>query len=157
MAWEALFAASVVLSMMASPALSQAPPDSEKAKQVVELVEKAAATIESKGKAAFPDFRKTGSEWWVGDTYLFAGDMKGTELLNAGFPNHEGTDTNSLKDANGKLFLVELMKTAQSEGSGWVDYMWPKPGQNQPSQKWSYVKAVKIDGSPGWVSAGFYP
>ena len=83
--------------------------------------------------------------------------MKGTELLNAEFPNHEGTDTNSLKDANGKLFLVELMKTAQSEGSGWVDYMWPKPGQNQPSQKWSYVKAVKIDGSPGWVSAGFYP
>jgi cytochrome c len=118
---------------------------------------RAAAMIESKGKAAFPDFRKTGSEWWVGDTYLFAGDMKGTELLNAAFPNHEGTDTNGLKDANGKLFLVELMKTAQSNGSGWVDYMWPKPGQSQPSQKWSYVKAVKIDGAPGYVAAGFYP
>ena len=85
MTWKALFAAFVVLSMVASPALSQSPPDSGKAKQVVALVEKAAAMIESKGKAAFPDFRKTGSEWWVGDTYLFAGDMKGTELLNAGF------------------------------------------------------------------------
>jgi EamA-like transporter family/Cache domain len=57
----------------------------------------------------------------------------------------------------GKLFLVELMKTAQSNRSGWVDYMWPKPGQSQPSQKWSYVKAVKIDGAPGYVAAGFYP
>ena len=38
MTWKALFAAFVVLSMVASPALSQAPPDSEKAKQVVALV-----------------------------------------------------------------------------------------------------------------------
>ena len=86
MTWKALFAAFVVLSMVASPALSQAPPDSEKAKQVVALVEKAAAMIESKGKAAFPDFRKTGSEWWVGDTYLFAGDMKGRNCSMRDFP-----------------------------------------------------------------------
>jgi cytochrome c len=59
--------------------------------------------------------------------------------------------------SNGKLIDVELMKTAQSKGSGWIDYMFPKPGQSQPSQKWSYVKAVKIDGTPGYVGAGFYP
>jgi cytochrome c len=45
----------------------------------------------------------------------------------------------------------------QSKGSGWVDYMFPKPGQTKPSQKWSYVKAVNIDGTPGFVGAGFYP
>jgi signal transduction histidine kinase len=111
----------------------------------------------SKGKSVFPEFRKTGSEWRRGDIYLFAVSMKGMELLNAGFPKLEGTDVTGLKDSNGKLINVELMKTAQSKGSGWVDYMWPKPGQDQPSQKWSYVKAVKIDGEPGLVGAGFYP
>jgi cytochrome c len=138
-------------------AFSQAPPPSAKAKQITALVDKAAALVDSKGKAAFPEFRKSGSEWFSGDTYLFVGDMKGMELFNAAFPKLEGTDTLGLKDANGKLLGVELVKTAQSKGSGWVDYMWPKPGQTQPSQKWSYVKAVTIDGTPGFVGAGFYP
>jgi hypothetical protein len=35
--------------------------------------------------------------------------------------------------------------------------MFPKPGQTQPSQKWSYVKVVNIDGAPGLIGAGFYP
>jgi signal transduction histidine kinase len=105
----------------------------------------------------FDEFRKADSEWRTGDTYLFAGDMKGMSLLNAAFPKLEGTDLRGLKDPNGKLIGCELIKTAQTKGSGWIDYMWPKPGQSQPSQKWSYVKAVTIDGTPGYVSAGFYP
>jgi len=47
--------------------------------------------------------------------------------------------------------------TVTKKGSGWVDYMFPKPGQTQPSQKWSYVKGVKIDGGLGLIGAGFYP
>jgi hypothetical protein len=35
--------------------------------------------------------------------------------------------------------------------------MFPKPGQTQPSQKWAFVRAVKIDGAPGLVASGFYP
>jgi signal transduction histidine kinase len=152
----AFFVVAGVLGVM-SPAYSQqSPPESEKAKQIVALVDKAAALIDSKGKAAFAEFRKSDSEWWRGDTYLFAGDMKGMSLLNPAFPKLEGTDLRSLKDSNGKLIGVELMKTA-SKGAGWVDYMFPKPGQSQPSQKWSYVKAVTIDGTPGYVGAGFYP
>jgi cytochrome c len=141
-----------------SPAYSQqSPPESEKAKQIVALIEKAAALIDSKGKSVFPEFRKADSEWRSDDTYLFVTDMKGMSLLNAGFPKLEGTDSTVLKDSKGKLLGVELLKTAQSKGSGWVDYMFPKPGQSQPSQKWSYVKAVTIDGTPGYVGAGFYP
>jgi methyl-accepting chemotaxis protein len=141
-----------------SPALSQqSPPESDKAKQIVALVDKAAALIDSKGKSVFPEFRKADSEWRSGDTYLFVGDMKGMGLLNAAFPKLEGTDNSGIKDSNGKLIDVEFRKTVQSKGSGWVDYMFPKPGQSQPSQKWSYVKAVKVDGTPGYVGAGFYP
>jgi hypothetical protein len=35
--------------------------------------------------------------------------------------------------------------------------MWPKPGHTQPSQKWSYLMAVQVDGKPAMVEAGFYP
>jgi len=50
-----------------------------------------------------------------------------------------------------------FIEKVKASGSGWVDYMWPKPGETQPSRKWSYVKAVSVDGAPALVGAGFYP
>ncbi|HYY26425.1 MAG TPA: cache domain-containing protein [Chthoniobacterales bacterium] len=79
------------------------------------------------------------------------------EFPPGGFPKLEGTNSSSRKDSNGKLYWAEFAKVVKFKGSGWVDYMFPKPGQSQPSQKWSYVKAVNIDGTPGFVGAGFYP
>lgn len=141
-----------------SPAISQqAPPPSAQAKQTEALVNKAAALIDKNGKAAFTDFRKKDSEWFHGSTYLYAYDLKGNVLLNPAFPAREGTKVTGQKDAKGKLFHDEIIKTAETKGSGWVDYMFPKPGQTEPSQKWAYVKKVTMDGVPGLVASGFYP
>jgi len=142
----------------ASPANSQeAPPPSEQANQTKALVDKAAALIDKNGKAAFTEFRKKGSEWFHGATYLYAYDLKGNVLLNPAFPTREGTNVTGQKDAKGKLFHNEIIRTAETKGSGWVDYMFPKPGQTKPSQKWAYVSKVTIDGVPGLVASGFYP
>jgi cytochrome c len=135
----------------------QSPPTSAQAKQIEAMVNKAAELVNKTGKAAFAEFRKNGSEWWSGNTYLFVYDLKSNVLLNPAFPQREGTNTTGQKDAAGKLFHHDFITTVQSKGSGWVDYMFPKPGQTQPSQKWSYVKAVNVDGTPGLIGAGFYP
>jgi signal transduction histidine kinase len=141
-----------------SPAIPQgSPPATEEAKKVEALVTKAAALIEKNGKAAFTEFRKKDSEWFHGNTYLFAYDMKANVLLNPAFPQREGTNVTGQKDANGKLFHQAIIDMAESKGSGWVDYWFPKPGQTEPSQKWTYVKKVMIDGVPGLVASGFYP
>ena len=146
---QLLVCAALVTMLMVNPVnAQQSPPTSEKAKQIEALVNKAAALIESKGKAIFPEFRKKDTEWFSGDTYLFVYDLKSNVLFNAAFPAREGTNTTGQKDANGKLFHHEFIQVAESKGSGWVDYMFPKPGQTQPSQKWAYVKAVKVDGVP---------
>ncbi len=50
-----------------------------------------------------------------------------------------------------------MLNVVQTKGSGWVDYMFPKPGETKPSQKWSYVTKVVVDGTPGVLGAGFYP
>ncbi len=143
----------------AAPAFSQqSPPPSEQAKKVEALVEKAAALVNSKGKATFAEFRKEGSEWRFGETYLFVYDMDLNVLLVAAFPQNEGKNQKGKTDANGKLYMTSLSRWRNPpKGSGWVDYMFPKPGQTQPSRKWSYVKAVNIDGTPGLIGAGFYP
>lgn len=132
------------------------PPATEQAKAVETLVNKAAALIDKEGKVAFTEFRKKDSEWFHGDTYLFAYDMKANVLLNPAFPQREGTNVTGQKDLKGKLFHQAIIDTA-SKGLGWVDYWFPKPGQTEPSHKWTYVKGVTIDGVPGLVASGFFP
>jgi len=146
------------LLAIATAAISAgSPPTTEQAKKVEALVTKAAALIDERGKAAFAEFRKRDSEWFHGDTYLFVYDLKANVLLNPAFPQREGTNVAGQKDANGKLFHNEIIQLAETKGSGWVDYMFPKPGQTEPSQKWAYVKKVTVDGVPGLVASGFYP
>src|SRR4030065_2264120 len=142
--------ATLATMLMVNPVNAQeSPPTSEKAKQIEALVNKAAALIESKGKAIFPEFRNKDSECFSGKTYLFVYDLKSNVLFNAAFPAREGTNTTGQKDANGKLFHHDFIQRAESKGSGWVDYMFPKPGQTQASRKWGYVKEVTVDGVLG--------
>ena len=49
------------------------------------------------------------------------------------------------------------METAKTKGQGWVEYMWPKPGEKKPSKKISYVKRAKMPtGETVVVGAGVY-
>jgi len=106
------------------------PPSSRGAKHIEALVNKAAAIVDAKGKAALSEFRERGSEWWSGDVYVFAYAPDGTVLLNPAFPAREGRAYHGEKDKKGKFFHDELLKTAERNGSGWVNYWLPKPGQN---------------------------
>jgi cytochrome c len=150
-----IMCASFVLA--ANSAYSQSsPPDSDQAKQIQMLVDRAAELVNTKGKEAFTEFRQRGSEWFSGDTYIFAYAPDGTVLLNPAFPAREGRAYHGEKDKKGKAFHDEILKVAQTKGSGWVDYWLPKPGQTESSQKWSYVKAVKAEGV-AVVGARFFP
>ena len=154
------FLVSVALTSLVIGGLAhsqEAPPQSDQAKRIEDLVNRAAALVNQRGRAAFAQFRKRSSDWWSGNTYLFAYDDHLNVLLNPAFPQREGTNPHGEKDANGKMFHDEFLKKVQTSGAGWVDYMFPKPGQRQPSHKWSYVKAFKADGMTGLIGAGFFP
>ncbi|QTA92943.1 cache domain-containing protein [Desulfonema magnum] len=86
-------------------------------------------------------------------TYVFVQKMDGTML---GHPMNEslrGKNLITIKDKVGKEFCKEFASLAKEKGSGWVDYMWTKPGEEKPSQKISYVLKVNDD---VFVGAGFY-
>jgi len=145
-----------VICLFFPPAFSADPSQSKEAKQIVALVEKAAALTEGKGKAAFPEFKEKGSEWLRGETYIFIADMNGTILIHPANPELETKSILDMKDANGKTFMREFIETAK-KGSGWVDYMWPKPGEKTPSKNLSYIKRAKMpNGETVIVGAGIY-
>jgi cytochrome c len=53
-----------------------------------------------------------------------------------------------------KLLFKEFVEVAKSKGEGWVDYMWPKPGEKAPSKKLSYI--YRVPGKDVFVGAGVY-
>jgi cytochrome c len=153
---RALLFVGIVVTWTNSALAEDQPPSSPEAKRLEALVNKAAVLVDAKGKDAFSEFRQKGSEWFSGDLYVFAYAPDGTVLLNPAFPAREGKAYHGEKDKKGKAFHDEIIKTAQTKGSGWVDYWLPKPSQTEPSHKWSYVKAVKAQGV-ALVGAGFFP
>ena len=144
------------LMMAAAARADEGPPPSDQSKRIEDMVDRAAALVEQKGRAAFAEFRVRDSEWWFGNAYLFAYDDHLNVLLNPAFPKREGTNPSGEKDANGKMFHDEFLKTVRAKGAGWVDYMFPKPGQTQISHKWSYIIGAKIDGVAIVIGAGLF-
>jgi methyl-accepting chemotaxis protein len=69
-------------------------------------------------------------------------------------PELDGKDLSASKDPNGKLLFMEFVRVSKEKGAGFVDYMWPKPGEENPVPKVSYVKLF----SPwGWIiGSGIY-
>ena len=90
-----------------------------------------------------------------GELYIWAGSLDKVQMVAHPYkPKLVGRDLSMFKDTNGKQFFNEFVKVAKEKGSGWVDYMWPKPGQEAPAAKSSYI--LRVEGTPYFVGAGIY-
>ncbi|NVN85210.1 MAG: methyl-accepting chemotaxis protein [Rhodopseudomonas sp.] len=89
-----------------------------------------------------------------GKDYFFIQDMQGMMLMHPIAQKLIGTDVRGTKDPNGRLITVEMIDLVKRDGSGFLDYMWPKPGSEKPQPKLSYVTGF----APwGWlIATGIY-
>lgn len=127
------------------------------ASMIIEKVNAGAELIAKEGPKAFPKFKGTSSDFIFAGTYIWihSGD-DGTMLMHPMKPKLEGKNVLAMKDKHGKLLFVEFNRVALEEGSGWVDYWWPKPGETVPSKKVSYVKLAEYGGKKYVIGAGVY-
>ncbi|MCX2740899.1 cache domain-containing protein [Pontibacter anaerobius] len=123
---------------------------------VVDMVSRAVTAVEQQGKDAFNLLRDPAGPFRVKDAYIFIIGMDGVEILNPAFPNLEGRDLLDMKDTQGKLLNQEMIRMVQAQGAGWMDYMWPKPGENVSTQKSAYVHKAKLQGKDVMVGCGVY-
>lgn len=123
---------------------------------VVDLVRNAAAEVEKNGRAAFPLFHDPTGPFITMDTYIFVIDRNGVDLVNPGFPTLEGRNILDVKDTHGKQPIREMIQIVETKGSGWVDYMWPKPGESVSTQKSAYVSKAKMGDEWVLVGCGVY-
>jgi methyl-accepting chemotaxis protein len=86
--------------------------------------------------------------------YFWINDMAPVMVMHPIRPELEGQDLSDDVDPNGKHLFVEFVDTVSDHGSGFVDYLWPKPGHDDPQPKISYVVGYE---PWGWViGSGIY-
>ncbi len=89
-----------------------------------------------------------------GREYFFVSDAQPKLLMHPFAPDLVGRDLSGYADPKGKKLFVEFARVAAASGSGFVDYLWPKPGAAEPQPKVSYVQAYR---PWGWiVGSGIY-
>ncbi len=123
---------------------------------IKEKVDKSCDLLTKEGKAAFPKFKGKNSEFIFCGTYIWVHDLKGVMRLEPAIPMMEGMKLIDVKDGHDKRPFFEMNKVAKEKGAGWVDYWWPKPGEQNPSHKVSYVKLCQVEGEDLVVGAGIY-
>ena len=120
---------------------------------VVDQVNEAADMIDAEGIAAFDELRDPTSEFIFNNNYVFVLDYEGTLLVH---PEIEGTNLFDAQDVNGKYFIREMLEVGREDSSGWIDYWWNKPGEEEASAKSSYIRQIEVDGDVLVVGVGVY-
>jgi methyl-accepting chemotaxis protein len=80
--------------------------------------------------------------------YFWINDFGPRMIMHPAKPELNGQDLSNSKDPNGKKLFVEFVDVVKRQGSGFVDYQWPKPGKDAPQPKLSYVVGFE---PWGWV------
>ena len=66
--------------------------------------------------------------------------MEPVMLMHPAVPALEGKNFGGLKDKNGKPFIAEMVEAVRRDGRAYVEYWWPKAGEEAPSPKLSFAR-----------------
>lgn len=86
--------------------------------------------------------------------YFWINDLEPRMIMHPYKTELNGKDLSDIKDPTGKRLFVEFVRVCKENGEGFVEYMWPKYGAEEPQPKLSYVKLF-----PQWnwvVGTGTY-
>jgi methyl-accepting chemotaxis protein len=86
--------------------------------------------------------------------YFWVNDMAPRMLMHPMKPALVGQDVSGMKDPNGFAMFLAFNDLVRQQDKGFVAYQWPRPGEEQPVDKISYVMGFK---PWGWVvGSGVY-
>ena len=91
---------------------------------------------------------------YSGTEYFWVNDMQPRMLMHPTKPALDGTDVGTVADPDGLRLFSVAVDVVRKHGAGFISYMWPKPGQEAPVPKVSYVKGIA-----GWnwvIGSGVY-
>ncbi len=119
----------------------QASEEKASSKECEKKCTEAASIIKKFGiKTAFEIIEdKEGPFVWK-DSFIYIIDSeKGIVLTHPYIQKMKGQLLSEISDVNGKKIFMKFMEVGKNNRSGWVDYVWLKPGEKRPSIKKTFV------------------
>ncbi|WP_052452520.1 methyl-accepting chemotaxis protein [Noviherbaspirillum autotrophicum] len=124
------------------------------ADEAAAMVHDAVAYLKANGKSGFlAEINKLGRGRFIDrDLYLsvYSDDLEC--LAHGANPRLVGVNGAAFKDADGKLFVKEIIAKAKTSGSGWVDYKWMHPVTKKMLIKSTYLEKA----GDMIIACGFY-
>ncbi len=112
----------------------------EDAKQ---MVERAVAFYKASGKRiALAEYTNPNGQFAQDEMYVYALNPRGTMLGHGVNEKFVGEEFIDIKDYDGKMFIKEIVDTANKEGSGWVTYKWYNQVTKEELPKTVYFRKV---------------
>lgn len=118
-----------------------------------EVLARDGAMDEADAKAAA--LEAIGAMRYDGIEYVWINDLEHRFVMHPISPQLVGRDMRDLQDPTGTYILREVVRIARTpEGEGFLSYMWPKPGNEEPVDKRSFFRLFE---PWGWVfGTGMY-
>lgn len=111
--------------------------------EAMAMIKKATAHYKKVGKEkALADFTTKGGPFTDRDLYVYTADLTGKVTSHGANDKLLGRDLMQLKDADGKLFIVEILDKVKAGKSGWTDYKWVNPVSKDIEQKTAYCEPL---------------
>lgn len=144
--------AAIVLLVAPEPAQSG---DRATREEVFMKVHLAMRLLRDKGLESLSEIRDPNGSFVWKDTYVFVVDCDADRVIaNPAFPERVGGDIRKHTDYAGFRYGDTLCETAGQPGGGWIDYVWLRPGSDEPEPKSSFV--MSVPGTSLQVGAGVY-
>lgn len=113
------------------------------AKEAKALLDKAVALMKAEGEKAYPKMQDKKGGFVVKDLYVYVATVDNAIVkVHPHAPGMVGKSWLTLKDANGKSFVKELVDGAKKSGKGTVDYSWSDPKTKKVEPKSAYYEKV---------------
>jgi signal transduction histidine kinase len=107
------------------------------------MLESAVAALKADEASALVAFTAGTGGFKDRDLYVFCGDaLNGMTTAHGADPARIGQSMRDLKDKAGKPVGEEFYAVATEGELGVVEYVWPRPGETEPSPKTAYVTKV---------------
>lgn len=111
------------------------------AEEAIALVHSAAAFLKTNGLPKLIDeVNNPKGQFRDRDLYLTVADLKGVNLAHGANPKIKGVDLINVRDADGKYFVKERIEMLKTKNSGWVNYTWVNPANQQMEHKSMYFE-----------------
>ena len=152
--WNPFSILLVVLGLSIMPAASMAAGTHGTADEAKAMVQRAVAYIKEVGaEKAFATINdKSNKMFHDRDLYVYVRTFDGNTVAHGSNVGMIGHTNLEFKDADGKLYVKEIVEKAKSAGTGWVDYRFPNPVSKKIEPKSTYLERV----GDYVVCAGFY-